>query len=83
MKQREFASADVYLSAALTVFLGSSPDFRVENNRTLFVFPLTDKLYEALEAYNNGRPVNALEYGMVIRRLRGEMLSRRSMGTNR
>jgi hypothetical protein len=51
----------------------------VQNGRTVFVFPASDDLYRALNDFNAGALLNAIEYSQVIKRLRGEMLSRRSL----
>ncbi len=79
MKQKEFISADLYLASAISVLSGLQPTFKVENGRTLFVFPLSDDLYKAMNAYNNGGQINAIEYSQVLKRLRAEMLMRRGM----
>jgi len=79
MKQKEFETADLYLSSAITLLLKRPPNFRVENGRTLFVFPISDDLYKAMNAYNNGVSLNAYEYAQMLKRLRAEMLMRRGM----
>lgn len=84
MKQKEFISADLYLASAISFLLNTQPNFKVENGRTLFVFPISDELYKAMNAYNNGTPINAYEYAQILRRLRAEMLIRRNgMGGQR
>jgi|Deesub1362A_J573_1020465.scaffolds.fasta_scaffold00319_15 hypothetical protein len=77
--EKEFISADLYLSSAISILLKIQPTFKVENGRTLFVFPVNDDLYKAMNAYNNGIPINAIEYAQQIKRLRAEMLLRRKM----
>jgi hypothetical protein len=79
MEQREFVTADLYLSSAICILLNTQPSFRVENGRTLFIFPISDGLYKAMNAYNNGTPINAYELTQMIKRLRAEMLTRRNM----
>lgn len=79
MKQKEFISADLYLASAISIFLNTQPSFKIENGRTLFVFPISDALYGAMNAYNNGAPINAYEYAQTLKRLRAEMLMRRGM----
>jgi len=74
---REFVTPDLYLTSAISILLNLQPSFKVENGRTLFCFPVSDDLYKAMAAYNNGISLNAYEYAEKIRRMRGEMLSRR------
>jgi hypothetical protein len=83
MKRKDFETADLYLSSAICILLNTYPDFKVENGRTLFVFPICDELYKTMNAYNNGALVNAYEYSMVLKRLKAEMLMRRGMERQR
>lgn len=87
MKQATFETDDLYLSSALWTILKEQPDFRVVNGRTIFVFPVSNTLYEAITEYNNGRKLNAIEWAQTIKRLRAEMLMARNErgthGTNR
>jgi hypothetical protein len=76
---KDFETADLYLASAITILLNTPPAFRVEKGRTLFVFPISDDLYKAMNAFNGGIPLNAYEYSLVIKRLRAEMLARRGM----
>ncbi|OPX95465.1 MAG: hypothetical protein A4E58_02109 [Syntrophorhabdus sp. PtaB.Bin006] len=77
MKPEQFVTADLYLGSAISILLNQQPTFKVENGRTLFCFPVSNDLYAAMVAYNNGIPLNAYEYAEKIKRLRAEMLMRR------
>lgn len=77
MKQKDFETADLYLASAICILLNTQPTFKVENGRTLFVFPISDDLYKAMNIYNGGAQINAYEYAQMIKRLRAEMLMRR------
>ena len=77
-REKEFVTADLYLSAFLSIYLNHFPSFKVETGKTLFIFPADASLYKALNDYNAGTPINAFEYAQQIKRLRGEMLSRRN-----
>lgn len=77
--EKGFETADLYLSAAICILLNTQPNFKVENGRTLFVFPISDDLYKAMNDYNNGIPLNGYAYSQMIKRLRAEMLMRRSL----
>lgn len=80
MKDSKFVTADLYLASAICRLLNTFPEFKVENGRTLFVFPITNDLYKAMNDYSNGVHLNAYEFTQMIKRLRAEMLMRRSMG---
>ena len=76
--QKEFVTADVYLSASLALQLNIEPSYRVKNKKTLTIFPASDELYKAMNEYNNGCLVNALEFVQMIKRIRAEMIMRRN-----
>jgi hypothetical protein len=80
---KEFLTHDVYLASGLVLLLAIVPRYQVQNGRTVFVFPASDDLYRALNDFNAGALLNAIEYSQVIKRLRGEMLSRRSLEASR
>jgi len=71
--------SDVYLVAAITLFLDIQPILKVHNRHTLFCFPASDALYRAMNDYNNGAVLNAMEYAQAIKRFRAEMMMRRKM----
>lgn len=77
MKQGNFETADLYLASAISILLKSNPSYKVENRRTLFIFPVSDNLYKAMAEYHGGIQLNAFEYAQIIKRLRAEMLMRR------
>jgi hydrogenase maturation factor len=79
MKQKEFETACLYTASIICILLGINPSYKVEKGKTLFVFPASDDLYKAMNAYNNGIQVNAYEYASMIKRQRAEMLMRRGM----
>jgi hypothetical protein len=83
MKQNDFETPDLYLASAISLILNKSPDFRVENGRTLFVFTISDDLYKAMHTYNTGFQISAYEYAQMIKRMRAEMLMRRGMERQR
>lgn len=81
MKKRElFTTADVWLSAALSILLKIEPDFKVQNNKTFFLFPAEAKTYKAIADFNSGCQIDAFLYSEVVKRLRVEMLTRRQAG---
>jgi hypothetical protein len=77
-REKEFVTADLYLSAFVSIYLNHFPSFKVETGQTLFIFPADATLYKALHAYNAGTPINAFEFAQQFKRLRGEMLSSRN-----
>lgn len=82
MKEKDFVTGDLYLSAAIVILLNTNPSFKTENDRVLFIFPINEDLYKAMNAYHNGIPVNAYEYAQTIKRLRAEMIMRRNPQTS-
>ncbi len=78
MKQKEFETTDLYLSSAISIILNIQPSFKVENGRTIFVFPVSDDLYRAMSEYNSGAELNAFEFSQNLKRLRAEMIMKRN-----
>jgi len=79
-KEREFQTPDIYLSAAITILLNTEPSYKVLNGKTFFCFLATDELYRAMSLYNSGIEINAIDFSGVVKRLRGEAITRRSGG---
>jgi hypothetical protein len=82
LKQNEFVTACLYIASLICIVLCIQPEYKVENGKTLFVFPVSDDLYKVLNAYNDGVDgvkVNAYGFASMIKRLRAEMLMRRGM----
>lgn len=77
MERKNFETADLYLASAISILLKTQPTFKADNDKILFVFEITDDLYKAMNAYNQGIPINAYDYAQTIKRLRAEMLIRR------
>lgn len=80
--EKVFELSCIYTSAAVSMILNEMPTYKVHNKRTLFCFHSSDALYKALNDFNNGIALNALEYSQMIRRLRAEMIMRRKMEEN-
>jgi len=79
--QQIFQTFDVYTAAAITVILRIEPTYKVENGRTIFLFPRSESIHQALNDFNAGIELNSYEYAQTIKRLRAEMLSRRNGGS--
>lgn len=79
---KEFITGDLWLAAALTILLESPPKFKVENGKTLFVFPGDDRTYRAITDYNSGVSVSAYLYAETTKRLKVEMLTRRQAASH-
>lgn len=77
MERKNFETADLYLASAISILLKTQPTFKTDNDKILFVFEITDDLYKAMNAYNQGIPINAYDFAQAIKRLRAEMLIRR------
>jgi hypothetical protein len=77
MKQRDFITDNPYLAAAITEQLQIDPTPIVQNQWTQFSYPVSDRLYEAINAYNNGIALNAFAYSQTVKRLRGIAITKR------
>lgn len=77
---KEFITSDVYLASAISLILNTQPTFKVENGRTIFVYPGDDDVYRAATLFNSGIAVDAYQFVEKIKRMRAEMLLRRQQG---
>jgi len=69
-KQKEFITGDIWLASAISILLKIYPEFKVENSKTLFIFPANDDTYRAISEFNSGTAINADEYSQVVKRLK-------------
>lgn len=76
-KEKEFVTGDLWLASAISLLLNLYPGFKVENNRTLFIFPGSADTYRAISDFNSGTAINAFLYSQTVKRLKVEMLTRR------
>lgn len=76
-KEKEFISGDVWLCAALSILLKTSPDFKVSNGKTFFIFPADNATFKAISDFNNGVPINAFLYAETVKKLRVLMFKAR------
>lgn len=83
MKQKVFVTGDIWLASALTILLKTFPSFKVEQQKTLFIFPGNAETYKAISDYNSGVPVSAYLYAETAKRLKVEMLTRRQTEATR
>ncbi|GBE37475.1 MAG TPA: hypothetical protein ENH24_00565 [Nitrospirae bacterium] len=81
-RAKEFTTSDLYLTSAISILLKIKPDFIVKNNRTLFVFQVSNDLYQAMSDFNSGVAINAYDFSQMIKRMRSEMITRRDMKNN-
>lgn len=82
-KQKDFITGDIWLASAISILLKTYPEFKVENFKTLFIFPASNNTYKAISEFNGGISLNAYEYSQVVKRLKVEMLTRRQIGEQR
>ena len=75
---KHFETGSLYVAAFLTATVNIEPEYTARHRFTYFLYPATDIVYQALAAFNGGGPVNAFLYAETIKRLRGEMLNRRT-----
>lgn len=74
MKKKLFVTSDLWTASAITLLLKQPPEYKVENGRTLFIFPGSADTYGAISDFNSGI---LSEYAQIIKRLKVEMLTRR------
>jgi hypothetical protein len=68
-----FKTSDIYISAAISVLLNTQPEYQVEKGLTMFIFPFSESLREAISAFYSGMEINAYVFSQTIKRLRTEM----------
>lgn len=83
MKQKDFITGDLWLATALTVFLKTLPDFKVQDGKTLFIFAGDEMTYRAISDFNGGVAAPLSLYSETAKRLKVEMLTRRQTGGQR
>ncbi len=83
MKNKTFQTSDLYLSSALNILLQIEPDYRVQNNTTIFCYQMTPELIKAMDFYNGGGSLNAFAFAQNIKRMRGLMIQARKQNGNR
>ena len=78
--EKAFETPDLYLASAIVHLLDKEPSFTLHGTKVFFSFPMSEDLYRAIGLYNAGVPVNMFEYAVTIKRLRAEMMTRKSIG---
>lgn len=76
-EMKTFETGDLYLVAALTCLLKIEPQYIIHGKKTFAQFEATDDLYRAMNAYNAGVQLPAIEYGDAIKLVRTEFIRRR------
>jgi hypothetical protein len=75
----DFKTSDLYLASAISLLIEVLPEYKVdENGRVFFCFSKSPELYEAIASYGYGVQVNAYEFTLRLKRVRGEMLRRKN-----
>lgn len=69
---------DLYLAAAIQAATGTAPDIDIRCRTVLFNFPMEKEIENTAAMYTRGELlVNAPEYALALKVLRGEMHRRR------
>lgn len=76
--EKIFETQDLYLSAAIVTLIKTEPSYKIRNQRTSFCFTISDDLYRAMSDYNSDVDVPVQQFAGNLKRLRGEMLTRRN-----
>jgi hypothetical protein len=69
---------DIHQAAFLQLH-GITPNLTMQGTKVIFEFPGTKTVYNLIRAYNENPAVNVLDFVSHLRRLRGQMLSRRGL----
>ncbi|MFA5823055.1 MAG: DUF5659 domain-containing protein [Thermodesulfovibrionales bacterium] len=76
-EQKTFETLDLYLSSFLALS-GMTPRLELINGKVIFVFDVSNKLYELMRDFNSNDPVFVTDFVTMIKMMRGKMLSMRS-----
>lgn len=68
--QKTFSTLDISTAAFLELN-GIQADLENQNGRVIFLFPISDKLYELAHAYNSNVLVPVADYVTALKSLRG------------
>lgn len=79
MKQKNFTTLDLYLSAFLESN-GIKAELENINGRVVFSFPASDDLYKLANAFNSNEPIPIADYIATFKTLKARMLSMRGRG---
>jgi hypothetical protein len=81
MKEKQFSTLDVYLSAFLELH-GFQATLERSNGsgRIVFVFPQSDELYRYVNAFNGDEMVPVAGYASAVRTLKARMFAIRQGG---
>ena len=71
-----FSTLDISTAAFLELN-GIPAKLENQNGRIIFLFPISDRLYELAHAYNSNVPVPVADFVTALKSLRGRMLSAR------
>ena len=83
MQQSEFLTSDYFTAAAVSILLDILPTYRPSGSKTLAVFPASPAVYQAVNDFNSGVSLNAMEFTAMVKTIRAEMISRRRPGAPR
>lgn len=75
-ERKTLQTLDLYLSAFLSLS-GIPPKLEVNNGKVVFVFSVSDDLYELMMNYNSNVNVPVIDFVTAVKALRGQMLTMR------
>jgi len=73
---KTFSTLDISTAAFLELN-GIQAKLENQSGRVIFLFPISDRLYELAHAYNSNTPVPVADYVTALKSLRGRMLTMR------
>lgn len=77
--QKTFSTLDVSTAAFLELN-GIPAKLENQNGLIIFLFPISDRLYELAHSYNSNVPVPVADFVTALKSLRGRMLTARGSG---
>jgi hypothetical protein len=78
MNMALYKSSNLYEATALSILLETPPQYIRENSIILFGFDINENLWRALNSYAGGVEMNIFVYVQALKRIKGEMFSRRN-----
>ena len=80
-EKKTFDTPDPYFASVLTITLRQEPEYVSRNKKIIFRYIASDDLYKTMNLYVSGTlQLKAIELVETIKRIRGEMLSKRNVG---
>ena len=74
---KDFETDNIYQSSTITCITKIPPKFKPTGDMVHFVYPATEEVLKAAQDFFNGVLVNVYLFSTILKKIRGEMLSKR------